>query len=178
MLYILGPSVIQQSLFPCTGFKDGEEECPVGEICPGCCDAPLGTAAIGLIYVDLEGTPLGDVNQTAEHIREVFARMGFNDRQTVSAIGGGHAFGKCHGPCTKDAVIDKCADVPWGSHYGRDRESHHDIDQTYHNTCSQHCPAPDGNTTLTSWKQKMTSGLEVVWTSHPTSWDNEYFTAL
>jgi catalase (peroxidase I) len=172
----LGPSVIQQSLFPCTGFKDGEE-CPVGEICPGC-DAPLGTAAIGLIYVDPEGTPLGDVNQTAEHIREVFARMGFDDRQTVSAIGGGHAFGKCHGPCTKDAVIDKCADVPWGSHYGRDRELHHDIDQTYHDTCSQHCPAPDGNTTLTSWKQKMTSGLEVVWTSHPTSWDNEYFTAL
>ena len=58
------------------------------------CESPLGTAAQGLMYVNAEGTPLGEFEGTADNIREVFARMGFNDRMTVAAIGGGHAFGK------------------------------------------------------------------------------------
>ena len=53
-----------------------------------------------LIYVDPEGVPLGDVQGTAEGIREVFGRMGFDDRLTVSVIGGGHAYGKAHGACS------------------------------------------------------------------------------
>ena len=58
------------------------------------CELPLGTAAQGLMYVNAEGTPVGEFEGTADNIREVFARMGFNDRMTVAAIGGGHAFGK------------------------------------------------------------------------------------
>ena len=94
----LGPSKLQQDLMPCTGYKDGTEMCPEGEICRPC-DLPLGTEAVGLIYVDPAGTPEGDLVKTAPHIREVFARMGFDDRMTVAAIGGGHTFGKytrCH----------------------------------------------------------------------------------
>jgi len=98
----LGPSVIQQTLMPC-----GPEMCPVDEICPGC-ESPLGTAAVGLIYVDPVGTPEGNFTSTAKNIREVFGRMGFNDRMTVAAIGGGHAFGKAHGPCPKDNTFEVC----------------------------------------------------------------------
>ena len=57
--------------------------CPVREISPGC-------EAIGLIYVDPVGTPVGAFADTTQNIREIFARMGFDDRMTVSAIGGGY----------------------------------------------------------------------------------------
>jgi len=42
-----------------------------------------------LIYVNPE-------KDTAQQVRETFARMGFNDQQTVAVVGGGHAFGGCH----------------------------------------------------------------------------------
>ena len=32
--------------------------------------------------------------------------MGFDDRMTVAAIGGGHAFGKSHGPC-KTSILSE-----------------------------------------------------------------------
>ena len=38
--------------------------------------------------------PDGAKNRT--HIREVFYRMGFDDREIVALIGGGHGVGKCH----------------------------------------------------------------------------------
>ena len=50
----LGPSVIQQQLMPC-----GKTQCPEGEVCPDCV-IPLGTAAVGLIYVEPVGTPEGE----------------------------------------------------------------------------------------------------------------------
>jgi catalase-peroxidase len=85
----LGPSVIQQKIMPC-----GPEQCPIGEVCTPCESKQLAAAGIGLIYVDPEGTPLGEFGGTAANIREIFARMGFDDRMTVAGIGGGHAFGK------------------------------------------------------------------------------------
>lgn len=49
---------------------------------------------------------LPDAKQGAEHIRDVFYRMGFSDREITVLVGGGHAVGRCHtdrsgfeGPC-------------------------------------------------------------------------------
>mmetsp|Transcript_91159 Transcript_91159/g.126580 ORF Transcript_91159/g.126580 Transcript_91159/m.126580 type:complete len:105 (-) Transcript_91159:184-498(-) len=39
---------------------------------------------------------LPDASKGASHIRDVFERMGFTDREMVALIGGGHAIGRCH----------------------------------------------------------------------------------
>lgn len=39
---------------------------------------------------------LPDAMKGADHVRDVFGRMGFNDREMVAIIGGGHAIGQCH----------------------------------------------------------------------------------
>merc|ERR1719433_2345402 len=39
---------------------------------------------------------LPDAAQGAQHVRDVFYRMGFNDREIVALVGGGHALGRCH----------------------------------------------------------------------------------
>lgn len=39
---------------------------------------------------------LPDATQGAQHIRDVFYRMGFDDREIVALIGVGHAIGQCH----------------------------------------------------------------------------------
>jgi catalase-peroxidase len=42
----------------------------------------------------------GDPVRSAADIRNVFSNgMSFNERETVSLVGGGHAVGKCHGAC-------------------------------------------------------------------------------
>lgn len=39
---------------------------------------------------------LPDASKGSSHIRDVFYRMGLNDREIVALIGAGHGIGKCH----------------------------------------------------------------------------------
>jgi catalase-peroxidase len=119
---------------------------------------PLGAVQMGLIYVNPEG-PNGnpDPIAAARDIRETFARMAMNDEETVALIAGGHTFGKTHGAADADKYV------------GREPEG-----------------APIEEQGL-GWKNAfgtgigddaITSGLEVIWTSHPTQWDNGFFENL
>ncbi|MEK6426601.1 MAG: catalase/peroxidase HPI, partial [Burkholderia gladioli] len=115
---------------------------------------PLAAVQMGLIYVNPEG-PNGnpDPLASARDIRDTFGRMAMNDEETVALIAGGHTFGKTHG--AGDA-----------SHVGVEPEA-----------------APLEQMGL-GWKSSfgsgsgadaITSGLEVIWTSTPTKWSNNFF---
>jgi catalase-peroxidase len=119
---------------------------------------PLGAVQMGLIYVNPEG-PNGkpDPIAAARDIRETFARMAMNDEETVALIAGGHTFGKTHG-----------AAVP-SKYVGNEPEGAAIEDQGF------------------GWKNKfgkghggdtIGSGLEVIWTTTPTKWSNNFFTNL
>ncbi len=120
-------------------------------------ETPLGAVQMGLIYVNPEG-PNGEPSAlaAAKDIRETFARMAMNDEETVALIAGGHSFGKTHGAAS-------------GSHVGREPEGAALEDQGFgwKNTYG----AGTGNDTITS-------GLEGVWTTTPTEWDNSFFDVL
>jgi catalase-peroxidase len=115
---------------------------------------PLGAVQMGLIYVNPEG-PNGnpDPIAAAKDIRETFFRMAMNDEETVALIAGGHSFGKTHGAGDASLV-------------GPDPESGAIEDQGL------------------GWKSKyntgigcdaITGGPEVIWTTTPTKWSNNFF---
>ena len=119
---------------------------------------PLGAVQMGLIYVNPEG-PNGkpDPIAAARDIRETFARMAMDDEETVALIAGGHTFGKTHG-----------AGVPT-QYVGNEPEGAAIEEQGL------------------GWKNKLGkghggdtigSGLEVIWTTTPTKWSNNFFTNL
>jgi len=119
---------------------------------------PLAAVQMGLIYVNPEG-PNGkpDPIAAARDIRETCARMAMNDEETVALIAGGHTFGKTHG-----------AGVP-AQYVGNEPEGADIEDQGL------------------GWKNKLGkghsgdtigSGLEVIWTTTPTKWGNNFFTNL
>jgi len=119
---------------------------------------PLGAVQMGLIYVNPEG-PNGnpDPVAAARDIRETFRRMAMNDEETVALIAGGHTFGKTHGaavptqyvgPEPEAAPIEQQG-LGWKNSFGSGR----------------------GDDTIGS-------GLEVIWTTTPTKWSNNYFENL
>jgi catalase-peroxidase len=118
---------------------------------------PLAAVQMGLIYVNPEG-PNGnpDPIAAARDIREVFARMAMNDEETVALIAGGHAFGKTHGAGDPSLVGPEPEAAPieeqglgWKSKFGTGK----------------------GNDTITG-------GPEVIWTSTPTKWSNNFLRNL
>ncbi len=118
---------------------------------------PLAAVQMGLIYVNPEG-PNGvpDAVASGQDVRDTFARMGMNDKETVALIAGGHTFGKCHGAASADhlgpepeaASVEEMG-LGWKSTY-----------QSGH-----------GDDTITS-------GIEGPWNPTPTKWDMGYFDTL
>ncbi len=119
---------------------------------------PLAAVQMGLIYVNPEG-PNGnpDPIAAARDIRETFARMAMNDEETVALIAGGHTFGKTHGaadplkyvgPEPEAAPIEQQG-LGWKNTFGTG-----------------------------SGDDSIGSGLEVIWTTTPTKWSNNFFENL
>ncbi len=118
---------------------------------------PLAAVQMGLIYVNPEG-PNGnpDPLAAARDIRETFARMAMNDEETVALIAGGHTFGKTHGAgdaalvgAEPEAAGIELQGLGWQNAFG----------------------TGIGSDTIGS-------GLEVVWTTTPTRWSNNFFDNL
>ncbi len=118
---------------------------------------PLAAVQMGLIYVNPEG-PNGnpDPVAAAHDIRETFARMAMNDEETVALIAGGHTFGKTHG--AGDAAL--VGPPPEGA--GLEEQG-----LGWRNTFRSGKGA-----------DAIGSGIEVIWTTTPTKWSNNFFDNL
>jgi len=124
---------------------------------PATMENPLAAVQMGLIYVNPEGVNgQPDPQKTADQVRETFARMAMNDEETAALTAGGHTVGKCHGNGDAAAL-------------GPDPE------------------AADLETQGFGWlnpnmggqaSQAVTSGIEGAWTTHPTTFDQGYFSML
>ena len=84
-------------------------------------------------------------------VMTLLARMGMDDEEAVALIGGGHGVGKAHGACPLGAGPAPSEDPfnPWPGRCGAGK-----------------------------LEEAFTSGLELPWTTRPTSWDNEFFSNL
>jgi catalase-peroxidase len=118
---------------------------------------PLGAVQMGLIYVNPEG-PNGKPNPVAaaRDIRETFRRMAMNDEETVALIAGGHTFGKTHGAGDAALVGPEPEAAP--------------IEQQGFGWKSKFRTGIGGD--------QIGSGLEVIWSTTPTKWSNDYFKNL
>jgi catalase-peroxidase len=120
-------------------------------------DNPLAAVMMGLIYVNPEGVDgKPDPLKTARDVRVTFERMAMNDEETVALTAGGHTVGKCHGngSAANLGPVPEAADVAeqglgWMNHTSRG-----------------------------VGRDTVSSGIEGAWTTHPTKWDNGYFTLL
>jgi catalase-peroxidase len=120
-------------------------------------EEPFGAVQMGLIYVNPQG-PNGnpDPIAAARDIRETFHRMAMNDEETAALIAGGHTFGKTHGAGPESAVGPDPEAAPieqqglgWTSSFGTGKGD-----------------------------DAITSGLEVIWTPTPITWDNSFLETL
>ena len=118
---------------------------------------PLAAVQMGLIYVNPEG-PNGEPMpaESAHDVRETFARMAMNDKETVALVAGGHTFGKAHGagdpvqvgPEPEAAPIEEMG-LGWKNSQGSGMA---------------------GDT--------IGSGIEGAWKPNPTKWDMGYLKVL
>lgn len=143
--------VVERGVLPSDEDANGETHSK------GDLENPLAAAHMGLIYVNPEG-PDGNPDPllAAKDIRETFARMAMDDKETVALIAGGHTFGKAHGAAPSD-------------HVGKEPEAEDMETQGFgwHNSFN----SGKGADTITS-------GLEVTWSKTPTQWSNNYFENL
>ena len=118
---------------------------------------PLAAVQMGLIYVNPEGpNRKPDPLAAATDIRETFRRMAMNDEETVALIAGGHTFGKTHGAgdaalvgAEPEAASIEEQGLGWKSKFGTGKGG-----------------------------DAIGSGLEVIWTTTPTKWSNNFFANL
>jgi catalase-peroxidase len=118
---------------------------------------PLAAVMMGLIYVNPEGVDGNpDPLKTAHDVRVTFARMAMNDEETVALTAGGHTVGKCHGngDATLLGPVPEAADIE-DQGLGWINKTKRGIG-----------------------RDTVSSGLEGAWTTHPTQWDNGYFSLL
>jgi len=143
--------------------------------------------SVGLIYVYPEGPELKrtdpDFNPKLVHnrspklsaleVRDTFKdRMGWNDRETVALIGGGHTLGRAHGNCALDGTKwAKWVGKPFneeGPYFEATPGSHRGPTD---GTCGNGPDAGRGPNTVSS-------GFEGPWTNTPSKWNYDYFSGM
>lgn len=118
---------------------------------------PLAAVMMGLIYVNPEGVDgKPDPLKTANDVRITFARMAMNDEETVALTAGGHTVGKSHGNGDANLL------GPEPEAAGLEDQGFGWLNKTHRGI----------------GRDTVSSGIEGAWTTHPTQWDNEYFTLL